>query len=93
MTDEPESWDRGDDKFIWNDGDLVVQHSDWMLSYEDGDTTRLVQDADGLMQHFMQLPDFDDDLQGTLEAFLRTPVARFMPGNIRRELEIWGALR
>ena len=93
MPDEPETWDRGDDKFIWNDGDLEITDSDWMLSYEDNGATILVQDANGLMQHFMQQPDFDDDLQGTLERFLRMPVARFMPENILRELEVWGVLR
>jgi len=70
----------------------VVEAKDtWNLAYAVGDGVALVQDMDGLMQHFLQSG--ETDLQGALDRFMTAPEAAQMPQHLRAELQNAGVLR
>lgn len=70
---------------------VEVRPAPWTLSYRDGSDEWLVQDMDGLMQHFVQAG--LSDLQGALDEFLRSDLAREMPAKLAAELLASGVVQ
>jgi hypothetical protein len=62
----------------------------WRVSYREGDADVLVQDMDGLMQHFLQAG--ATDLRAALDDFMQTDEAALMPDPIRAELRAAGVV-
>lgn len=76
-----------DGKFSWSDGDIELlprEADDWDLTYEDNGATILVQDMNGLMQHFMQ--NGHHELQYDLDLLWESPKAKDMPVGLVHEL-------
>lgn len=74
------------DKFAWSEGDVEVHPGPcWSLTYEAGEATVLVQDADGLLSHLRQHGMTGDD-RTIVGLFLRSPRAELLPRAIEVEL-------
>ncbi len=76
---------------VWTVDNIDISTApSWRVTYREGDAEVLVQDMDGLMQHFLQAG--ATDLQAALADFMHTEDAALMPDNVRTELEAAGVL-
>jgi hypothetical protein len=76
-------------KFAWRPGDVEIIPGDWRVSYEDSaesGATVLVQDLDGLVQHLMQQPSYDGNLQAALDRFAARDLIRRAPMTLIADL-------
>ncbi len=80
------------DKFEWGDDDVVISSPQdvWNVTYRvplpgGGTREEIVDDFNGLQQHLMQ-KNPDGDLDADFRAFMKSPIAKFMPKNIMGEI-------